>query len=275
MLVNQVLRCLCAILVILGSVALSGLEAADEPLPPGIVATLKGHTETVYTVSFSPDGRYVLTGSFDKSLKLWQAATGKEIKTFGGQAGHQNLVLAASFSPDGRLIASGSSDNTAKIWDTPFSIPFREYAHAAEVNALALSPDGSKLAAAGKDGTVKLFTAVDGKPLANLTGHAGAVTSVSFGGNGQFLASGGVDGTIRLWSTGNGQSLGVIGAHASAVNAAVAAPNGNALFSAGDDGVLRSWKLPVPPPRALAALGDSVQTIITSADASTLLSIGP
>src|SRR6266404_5301650 len=188
---------ICAIFVLFGSTAVANLQAADEPLPPGIVATLKGHTETVYTVSFSPDGRYVLTGSFDKSLKLWEAATGKEIKTFGGQAGHQNLILAASFSPDGRLIASGSSDNTVKLWDTPFSIPLREYAHVDGINAVALSQDGTKLAGAGKDGTIKLWNAADGKQLAVLKGHTGAVTGVSFGGNGQFLASGGADGTIR------------------------------------------------------------------------------
>ena len=120
------------------------LWAAEEPAePPGLAATLKGHTETVYAVAYSPDGRYVVTASFDKTLKLWDAATGAEIKTFGGQAGHQNLVLAAAFSPDGRLIASGASDNTAKIWDVPLKTPLREFAQGDAVNALALSPEAT------------------------------------------------------------------------------------------------------------------------------------
>ena len=71
-------------------------SAADEPAAvPAGVTTLKGHTEAVYAVAFSPDGGYVATGSFDKTLKLWDAATGKEVKTLGGPAGHQNLVLTA------------------------------------------------------------------------------------------------------------------------------------------------------------------------------------
>src|SRR5262245_39079212 len=87
----------------------------DEPsLPAAVIHALKGHTETVYAVGFSPDGKYVLTASFDKTLKLWDAATGKEVKTFGGPQGHTNLIVAATFSPDGRTIATGATDNTAK-----------------------------------------------------------------------------------------------------------------------------------------------------------------
>ena len=86
------------ICVLLGAWA----TAADEPaVPAGVAAVLKGHTEPVYAIAFTPDGKYVVTGSFDKTLKLWEAATGKEIKTFDGPAGHQNLVLSVASSPDG------------------------------------------------------------------------------------------------------------------------------------------------------------------------------
>src|SRR5436190_23307712 len=87
--------------------ALSTAFSADDPAVPGVAATLKGHTEIVYAVAFSPDGKYVVTGSFDKSLKLWDTATGKEIKTFAGPAGHQNLILSVAFSPDGQSFVSG------------------------------------------------------------------------------------------------------------------------------------------------------------------------
>src|SRR5262245_6643223 len=142
------------------------LDAADEPsLPAGVTATLKGHTEALYAVAFSPDGKYVLTGSFDKTLKLWDAATGKEVKTFGGATGHQNLVLCTAFSPDGQMIASGSTDNTAKIWDVPGTRFNLELVHSDAVNALALAPDGQRLAGAGKDGTLKVWTPTDGKQV--------------------------------------------------------------------------------------------------------------
>src|SRR5262249_1048379 len=140
---------------------LAGWLFADEAPAPGVVATLKGHTESVYAVGFTPDGRHVLTGSFDRSLKMFETATGKEVKTFGGPQGHRNRVLALSVSPDGQQVASGSSDNPVKVWDIPTSSPLRDFAHADAVNGVALSPDGTKLAGAGKDGTVKLWNTAD------------------------------------------------------------------------------------------------------------------
>jgi WD40 repeat protein len=254
--------------------ATARLLAADDAPAPAIVANLKGHTETVYTVSFSPDGRYLLTGSFDKSLKLWEAATGKEIKNFAGQTGHQNLVLAAAFNPSGSMVASGAADNTAKLWDTPLSVPLREYLHGGAVNALALSPDGARLAGAVNDGSVKVWNVADGKQLFNLIGHKGPVLSVSFGGNGQFLASCGSDHTIRLWNPNNGQDLGIIGAHAGSANAVLASPNGNSLYSAGDDGLLKAWKVPVPAPRRLAAQSDVITLVVLANDGRTVVTAG-
>ena len=98
---------------------------ADSPaLPQGLIASLKGHTETVYAVTMSPDGKYVLTGSFDKTLKLWDAATGKELSTLDGPQGHQQLVLSVDIGRDGRHFASGGSDNTGKIWTSPLPRPW-------------------------------------------------------------------------------------------------------------------------------------------------------
>src|SRR5262249_5178725 len=126
------------------------VRAADEASAP--VATLKGHTETVYAIAFTPDSRQVVTGSFDKTVRLWDAATGKELKVLEGPAGHQNLVLSVALSADGKSIASGSQDNTAKIWEVPAGGAVRTFSQADGVTGLALSPDGKTLAGAGKDG---------------------------------------------------------------------------------------------------------------------------
>src|SRR5262249_19987036 len=130
--------------VLAGVVTAAGLAAgllapwgrgADEPPPAGVVATLQGRTDAVYAIASTPaatpsrpDGKQVLPGSFDRTLKLWDAATGKEVKTFGGPQGHQNLVLALAVSPDGQSLASGASDNTAKVWDIPSASHLREFA---------------------------------------------------------------------------------------------------------------------------------------------------
>src|SRR5262245_4874938 len=93
-------------------VALAGLLAFLPAPSPGqagadivnAAVVLKGHTETIYAIGFTPDGKYVVTGSFDKSLKMWDAATGKEVKTFSGPQGHQNLVLSLALSPNGAAL---------------------------------------------------------------------------------------------------------------------------------------------------------------------------
>src|SRR6185369_16906829 len=98
----------CLAVLGLGAVCL-GMRplGAGEKGGPESAATFKGHTELVYTVAFSPDGKFLATGSFDNTVKLWDAATGKELKTFGGAAGHQKMVLSVAFSNDGTMIASG------------------------------------------------------------------------------------------------------------------------------------------------------------------------
>ena len=74
-----------------------------------------GHTKAVNSVAFSPDGKTIASGSYDNTIKLWDAASGKELKTMFG---HSNWVLSVSFSPDGKTIASGSWDGTVKLWDS-------------------------------------------------------------------------------------------------------------------------------------------------------------
>src|SRR5579871_2354588 len=176
-------------LLALGVLA-AALPAADDRPPAGAVP-LKGHTESVYAVAFTPDGRHVVTGSFDHTLKVWEAATGKEVKTFGGTAGHQNLVLGVAVSPDGTLIASGSSDNTAKIWDFPTGTPLRELDQGDAALALAVSPDGKTVAAAGKGGGIRTWSAADGKPLASIP--AGPAGALAWTPDGRYLAAAGAD----------------------------------------------------------------------------------
>jgi WD40 repeat protein len=237
--------------VVLASVACLGLFAAEQPgPPPGVVHALKGHTEAIYTVAFTADGKHVLTGSFDKSLKLWDVATGKEVKTLAGQAGHQNLVLSSAFSPDGRLIASGGADNQLRLWEAPLNVPLRDLPQGEAVQALALSPDGARLAVAGKDGVIRVVNPADGKPLFQATGHAGPILAVAFSPNNQFLASGGGDKTLRIWNAGNGQQVATAEAHPGAVHAVAFHPNSSLVFSAGDGGMWKSWKVPLPTPPA-------------------------
>lgn len=241
----SILLILIAFLLVLAlAVVLPEAPAGEDNAAPEVIATMEGHSEAVYSVAFTPDGKYVVSGSGDHTVKVWDSATGKEIKSFGGPAGHQNLVMSVSLCADGSLIASGGTDNTVKVWDFPSSTPLRTLAKSEGASVLAVSPDGAKLAGGDKDGGVKIWNSVDGKELFHLQGHSGAVTGLAFSGNGQLLISCGKDKTLRFWNPANGQSLGVLGAHAAEVRGLAVHPNNNALYSAGADGSLKFWALP-------------------------------
>jgi WD40 repeat protein len=242
-------------------------------MPAGVVATLKGHTEALYAVAFSPDGKLIATGSFDKTIKLWDPS-GKEIRTFGGPAGHQNLVLAVAFSRNGQMLASGSSDNSAKIWDVPSSSPLREFAFAAPVQTVAMSPDGTKVAGGGADGAIKVWNAADGKPAQTITGHSGPVNSLSYSANNQMLASAGADHTLRFWNAADGKPMATVVAHSGPINAVALHSNNIQAFSIGDDGLLKLWQLPIAPSRALPAHAEAVTQIVESANGAQVLSAG-
>src|SRR5262245_37527743 len=101
----------CVAVVVIGAVFLISLSAQEKPAVPTPTTTLKGHTEAIYSTAFNKDGTLAATGSFDKSVRLWDPATGKQLREFSGAAGHQGLVLSVAFSPTGDQIASGGADN--------------------------------------------------------------------------------------------------------------------------------------------------------------------
>jgi WD40 repeat protein len=235
--------------------------------------TFKGHTEAIYSTAFNKDGSLAVTGSFDKSVRLWDPATGKQVREFSGPNGHQGLVLSVAFNPTGDQVASGGSDNTAKVWDVPQSTPVRELTQSAAVTAVAVSPDGKTVAGASRDGSIKLWPA-DGKPVVTLAGHPGGANGVAFSPNGQVLATCGADGTLRLWNPADGKPVGVIGAHGSAVTGVAVSPNNNQVYTIGEDGLWKSWQFPVPVSRPLPAHADAINVLALSADGNSALTGG-
>ena len=149
-------------------------------------------------VAFSPDGKAVLTGSDDKTVRLWDAATGKPI---GPPWPHQGRGLAVAFSPDGKTVLTGSDDKTARLWDAATGKALGPpLAHQGAVCAVAFSPDGKTVLTGSEDKTARLWDAATGKPIGPPLEHQGAVRAVAFSPDGKAVLTGSDDKTARLWA---------------------------------------------------------------------------
>ena len=162
--------------------------------------TLTGHEGSVASVCFSPNGKTIASGSGDKTVRLWDATTGKSLKALTGHIDRVDKVQSVCFSPDGKIIASGSFDNIVWLWDaTTGKLLKTLIGHTDKVRSVCFSPDGKIIASGSSDETVQLWNATTGGDLQTLTGHMSSVVSVCFSPDGKTIASGSSDGTILMF----------------------------------------------------------------------------
>ncbi|GCL59427.1 serine/threonine-protein kinase [Microcystis aeruginosa] len=212
------------------------------PSPPvsPLDKTLTGHSETVFSVAYSPDGRYLASGSKDKTIKIWEVATGKGLRTL---TGHSGVVLSVAYSPDGRYLASGSQDKTIKIWEVATGKVRTLTGHYMTFWSVAYSPDGRYLASGSWDNTIKIWEVATGKELRTLTGHSMTVWSVAYSPDGRYLASGSLDKTIKIWEVATETELRTLTGHSEGVLSVAYSPDGRYLASGIGDGAIKIWEV--------------------------------
>ena len=240
-----------------------------------------GHSGAIYSVAFAPNGRWVLTGGWDGTARVWDIATGREIRRLEGD---HLIVSFVAFSPDGRTVLSGTG-NTARQWDVgtgrelqPFevhsgdvkSVAFfadgprlltvsddgqtprlwemetkkelqRFKGHSGRIYSLVLSPDGRKLLTGGHDKTARIWEVSTGKELRRFVGHSDEVTSVAFSPDGRLALTGSSDKTARVWDVATGKEIWRLEGHSNGISSVAFSPDGRRALTGSDDKTARVW----------------------------------
>jgi WD40 repeat protein/serine/threonine protein kinase len=226
------------------SVSTDGLKLARPLAESGAGASLitfEGHTLYLTSAVFSPDERWVLSGSGDGKLKLWDTASGACLRTFDCHAWGVNSV---AISPDVRWAISGSADKTLKLWDLSAGTCLRIFeGHTGHVEAVAFSPDGRQALSGSKDHTLKLWDLAGGACLRTFEGHTRAVTSVAISPDVRWALSGSQDKTLKLWDLVGGVCLHTFEGHLSRVSSVAFSPEGCQALSGSWDNTFKLWDL--------------------------------
>jgi WD40 repeat protein len=225
-----------AFLVALMTLLSFGPARAQDRPKIEIVPTL-GHSERVTSVAFSPDGRRVLSGSADKTIKLWDTATGSLIRTFEG---HSSQVNSVAFSPDGTRVLAGGLGKTFELWDAATGALIRTFeGHQSWVNSVAFSPDGTRVLAGGGGKTFELWDAATGALIRTFEGHSDWVPSVAFSPDGDRMLSASSD--VELWDAATGALIRTFEGHSGPVHSVTFSPDGSRVLSGSADKTIKLW----------------------------------
>ena len=220
------------------------------------------HATAVMSAVLSPDGRLVLSGSSDGTMKLWDAATGRLIRTFEG---HNGAVDAVLFTRDGKRAISASNDKTIKLWDLASGRVLRTFeGHTGEVKSIALSRDGGSVLSASFDKTLRLWDLASGRLLRTFNGHAAGVSSVAISPDGRFAIASDQAATIRLWDIATAQTVRTFKAPPlSGIISVTFSPDGATFMSSGFDKTMRLWD--VASDRLLRTFTGHADAVLTAA----------
>jgi WD40 repeat protein len=212
--------------------------------------TLAGHTEGLYSVAFAPDGSTLATASNDRTIRLWDLATGREIASLFASSDTPVMPLMIAFSPNGRLLAAAEGDwesadrpGQVRLWDVPTR---REVAvlkgHQRPVSVVAFSPDGRLLASGSMDRTVRLWEISSHSLVATLKQDTHQWHALVFSPDGRFLFAGASSGGLHQWAVASRRQVGVFKGHTAGILSLAVSPDGQMLASGSEDNTVKLWR---------------------------------
>jgi WD40 repeat protein len=208
---------------------------------PEVVAQLV-HVSAISSVATTPDGRHIVSASYDNTIKLWDIATGALVRGFEG---HQAAIYSVAVTPDGRHIVSGSGDDTIRVWEATGTLIRSIACRQGAVISVAVTPDGRHIVSAGHVGSIKLWDLATGDLVLSFDTHQGVLTAMALTPDGGYVVSGGHNGTIKLWELATGKLVHSVGGwftnHEGTVNSLAVTPDGRNIVSGSTDTTVKLW----------------------------------
>ena len=197
-------------------------------------------TDAAFTsVAFSTDGTHIVSGSKDKSVRVWDASTGAELKVLNG---HTDFIWSTAFSTDGTRIVSGSFDKSVRVWDASTGAELKVLnGHTDSIWSTAFSTDGTRIVSGSEDKSVQVWDASTGAELKVLNGHTDPVMSTAFSTDGTRIVSGSKDKSVRVWDASTGAELKVLNGHTRTIRSTAFSTDGTRIVSGSEDKSVQVW----------------------------------
>ena len=241
------------------------LHRPKHPAHSACLRTLEGHTEAVTSVALHADRRRAVSGSLDKTVRVWDLDTGACLRTLEG---HTDTVMSVALHADGRRVVTGDS-----VWDLDTGACLRTLQGTGKVNSVALHADGWRAVTGSWDKTVRVWDLDTGACLRTLEGHTSEVTSVALHADGRRAVTGSHDKTVRVWDLNTGVCLRTLEGHTSYVESVALHADGRRVVSGSWDKTVRVWDLDTGAClRTLEGHTDSVMSVALHADGRRVVS---
>ncbi|MCC6549557.1 MAG: caspase family protein [Ignavibacteriaceae bacterium] len=242
---------------------------SDDPRPE--LRLQEGHTLPVSSAVFSPDGRFIVSGSWDQTIKIWETSTGKLIRTLHSDG---RGVTSLSISPDGKYIVSGCFDGKIVLWELQTGQIARVIEGVSKVTDVKFSSDEKFIVSSTESGVIKIYLTDSGSLVHNIDTHSKSGTSISISQNGRYIASGSEEGNLSVWDVETGKHMRTIKGHGEDISSVAISGDGDYLVSAAYfDSTIKIWDQTTGKfLRTLKGHTGSVETVTISSDSKYIFS---